>query len=328
MINVGTWQEIDSRVHRSGVWPGFLLGMAFLVFGMAVFAEPAEVAPLGMPLWIIKAIAAYAATLGAVALVSLTVVCLVPVNVRHAAADVLPDVPSEPVIQEGTRVQRALKYELTRDGDAWCFRPAPNHGLRTLGFAVGFALGSLPVYWGCAIWAVHEYLPGCDWPTATRYGTWAATALSVLTAIVCTIWTRRHDQTLCRLTIPMNGENLEFCSTKSRGAKVAGQRQTIPRKLVIAVQLCPWKYVYALPRGKGTLWAVQGLLVLAAEGGDSYHRLPILLTVDMAGAARLMQQLAATLVVPYLYYADAAGWQAEKERAQDRSMLRYGGMRL
>ncbi|HEX7377220.1 MAG TPA: hypothetical protein VF278_08910 [Pirellulales bacterium] len=327
MTNVGNWPEIDSRVHRSGLWPAFLVGLVFLLLGMAVFAEPAEVAPLGMPLWIIQVIAAYAATLGAVALVILTVVCLVPVNVRHAAADVLPDVPSEPVIQERTWVQRALKYELTRDGEAWCFRPAPNHGLRTLGVAVGFALGSLPVYWGCAIWAIHEYLPGCDWPTATHYGTWAATCLSGLTAIVCTIWTRRHDQTLCSLRIPVNGENLEFSSTTSRGAKAARQRQTIPRELVIAVQLCPCKYVYSMPRGKGTIWAVQGLLVLAAEGGASYQRLPILLTIDVTGAARLMQQLAATLVVPYLYDADSAGWQAEKERAQDRSILRHGGMR-
>jgi hypothetical protein len=53
-------------------------------------------------------------------------------------------------------------------------------------------------------------------------------------------------------------------------------------------------------------------------------RLPITLTSDSAGAARLMQRLAATLEVPYLFAADAAGWQAEEARAAKRPSLRVG----
>ena len=72
-------------------------------------------------------------------------------------------------------------------------------------------------------------------------------------------------------------------------------------------------------------WAVQGLLVLASPAETVYHRLPLMLTANFAGAARLMERLAATLGVPYLYDADAAGWQAEARRAKDRPQLKVGG---
>jgi hypothetical protein len=73
-------------------------------------------------------------------------------------------------------------------------------------------------------------------------------------------------------------------------------------------------------------WAVQGLLVLASREEAVYRRLPILLTGDSVGAARLMQRLAYALHVPYLFCADAEGWRAETMRANGRPALRVGGI--
>ena len=42
---------------------------------------------------------------------------------------------------------------------------------------------------------------------------------------------------------------------------VKRQRRAIPRELVAAVQLCPWKFVLARPAAL-TTWVVQGSLVL------------------------------------------------------------------
>jgi hypothetical protein len=99
----------------------------------------------------------------------------------------------------------------------------------------------------------------------------------------------------------------------------------IPRERVVAVQLCPWKYVVG-DRGRETTWAVQGLLVRASSEEEAYERLPLLLTSDFLGAARLMERLADTLQVPYLFSADAVGWRAEDLRAQGRPPLQSGGM--
>jgi len=101
---------------------------------------------------------------------------------------------------------------------------------------------------------------------------------------------------------------------------------TVPRDLVAAVQLCPWKVVTVVSRGRESAWAVQGLLVLKSAEDTSFHRLPIMLTCDAVGAARLMQQLAAVLQVPFLFCADAAGWKAELMQAKNRPPLRYSGV--
>jgi hypothetical protein len=72
--------------------------------------------------------------------------------------------------------------------------------------------------------------------------------------------------------------------------------------------------------------AARGVLVLHFAANIAYPRLPILLTSDVRGAARLMQRLALTLCVPYLFHANEAGWQAEAKRAKIRPALRAGGV--
>ncbi len=95
---------------------------------------------------------------------------------------------------------------------------------------------------------------------------------------------------------------------------------------MVAVQLCPWKFVVGNSSNSLTTWAVQGLIVLAHSDIDTYDRLPILLTSDFVGAARLMHKLGEVLQVPYVYGADAAGWKAETIRARTRPPLKSGGI--
>jgi hypothetical protein len=151
---------------------------------------------------------------------------------------------------------------------------------------------------------------------------------------------RASYRELSRLSIPRNGDDIELDSPEEPDWEKAGlaegiewiflggtkrHRSTIPRALVVAVQLCPWKIVIQGPRAKLCGWAVQGLLVLASPQEAAYHRVPLLLTLDFVGAARLMRRLANTLNVPYLFCADAEGWKAEEIRAKKRPPLEVGG---
>jgi hypothetical protein len=47
-----------------------------------------------------------------------------PAHVRHAAPGVLPNVPQEPVVCEGSFVHGRLTHELWEDARGWQFRPA------------------------------------------------------------------------------------------------------------------------------------------------------------------------------------------------------------
>jgi hypothetical protein len=146
---------------------------------------------------------------------------------------------------------------------------------------------------------------------------------------------------LSSLSIPRSGSSLEFETGQktlpddmglAQGLKwlleggTERQRLTIPRDLVAAVQVCPWQFVMSSTKGRSTTWAVQGLLVLANAQQCESQRLPLLVTGDCAGGSQLMRRLADVLQVPFLFHADAAGWQAESVRASSRPPLRSGGM--
>jgi hypothetical protein len=99
----------------------------------------------------------------------------------------------------------------------------------------------------------------------------------------------------------------------------------IPRHLIAAVQVCAWKYAFSDGNESTTTWAVQGLLVLRNAENDQFQRIPILVTQDFVGLAKLMQALGRALNVPFIYSADAAAWRAEAVRAKTRPPVRSGG---
>jgi hypothetical protein len=262
-----------------------------------------------------------------------------PRCVLHAAPDVLPEVPAEPVISEGSFVHGRLTHELREDAEGWAFRPAGNVWRNDKRFLLGFGVPFLMLFSGLLAWVLHDRLHIVGSPLAAVCGVLVAVFGGGIFFLIGMIM-RSGYRRLPTLTIPCDGTDLALESAdppEFENADLAAwlkwlflgeakrQRRTIPRELLVAVQLCPWKFVRAISEGKSVTWAVQGLLVLASTGEAGYHRLPVMLTGDYVGAARLMQRLAHTLQVPYLFCADAAGWKAEAARAKSRPPLRSGG---
>ncbi|MBL8888873.1 MAG: hypothetical protein JNL67_02770 [Planctomycetaceae bacterium] len=70
---------------------------------------------------------------------------------------------------------------------------------------------------------------------------------------------------------------------------------------LVAVPICPSEYVVGSEAGKATSSGVQSLLVFRVRESGDYNRWPIKVTQDFRKPARLMQTLAQTLGVPYLF---------------------------
>ena len=214
-----------------------------------------------------------------------------PVHIRHAAPDVLPDVPKEPVICEGSVVHGRLTHELCEDAQGWQFRPAGSLRRNDMVFLFGFGIPSMVLFAGLMTWVLHSQLNFAGWPVSALCATTATLVCGGTALAAIGLLMRFGCRRLSRLSIPRNGDNLELDSPLAPKLDNADlmeglkwvffggdkrQRLTIPRALLAAVQLCPWKY--KLPSEIG--WTVQGLLVLASPEEAAYHRLPILLTSD------------------------------------------------
>ena len=262
-------------------------------------------------------------------------ICL-PSRVRHAAPDVFPNVPKEPVICEGSVVHGRLTHELRETVQGWEFQPVRNSWRNDKRFLLVFGIPFLTLFSAVLTWVLHSQLTIAGWPLAAVCGVFATAICGGSVFLLIGMIIRSGYRRLSTLTIPRSGNYLELElaeAAKLENADLAEglkwlfigetkrQRLTIPCELVVAVQLCPWKFAVMTERS----WAVQGLLVLASRDTGVYHRLPILLTSDFVGAAQLMQELAHTMHVPYLFCADAAGWKAEEIRAKERPPLRIGG---
>jgi hypothetical protein len=263
-----------------------------------------------------------------------------PIKVRHAVFDVLPNVPTEPVICEGSIVHGRLTHELCETAQGWEFRPAGGVWRNDRRFLFGFGIPFLILFSGSLTWVFHSQLNLAGWAVSALYGIIVTAACGGSAFLLIYMIVRSGYRRLSKLAIPRNGNELELESAEvpklenadlTEGLKwlfvgeTKRQRLTIPRGQVVAVQLCPWKFVTAGAGARDTTWAVQGLLVLTFSEKTAYHRLPVLLTGDCVGAAQLMQRLAHILQVPYLFCADATGWRTEEIRAKSRPPLRSGG---
>jgi hypothetical protein len=338
--DIPPWPEIESQVPRPGRWLALAVGTLFLLAGAIAFWIVTRFIPAGTPLRIAELAAFIAILLGAAVFFWAIANIVAPAHVRHAPPDLLPNVPREPVILEGSVLHFRLTHELHEDTQGWHFRPASRLWRHDQVFLLGFGLPFAALFTGLTAWALYSQLHVASWPVAALCGAMATGICVGSVWLSLAVIMRASYRRLPRLSIPRNGETLELDAPQELSAKTtdlaAGlkwlflgetkrYRLTIPRQSLVAVQLCPWKYKVAMPRTK-TTWAVQGLLVLASPDEAACPRLPILLTGDLVGAARLMQQLAHILHVPYLFSADAAGWKAEAQRAQQRPPQKVGGM--
>ncbi|MDR3637625.1 MAG: hypothetical protein P4L84_27715 [Isosphaeraceae bacterium] len=331
--------EVESEVYCPGSWLLLTVGTFFLLAGTIGFLTVGGIVPPGIPFWIARGGAGVLASLGAVVLAWTIRRNTWPARVRHAASDALPNVPQEPLIREGSVVHGRLTHELEEGDHGWEFRPRQNLWRNDRWFLLGFGIPFLVIFSGLMTWVLHDQLR-LAWSISIPGGTMATVLCGGSTFLLIGMVLRSGYRRLCRLSIPCHEDDLELDFPEEakleRADLTAGlkwvflgdtkrQRLTIPLEFVGAVQLCPWKFVVAGPGGRQLAWAVQGSLVLVDSPAGEYHRIPLLLTSDFVGAARLMQKLAATLDVPYLFCADAEGWKAEEMRAKDRRPLRIGG---
>lgn len=341
MARLADWPQVESKVHFPGQWLFLIIGSVFVVAGTTVFFVIAEAEPPGLPVWVARFGPTLYAALGAIVLAACIYRRVSPVSVQHAPADALPELSREPVIREGSVVYGRATYELAEEPQRWHFRPARRHRRNDLVFLVGFGVPFLTVFAALLSWVLHERMDVGDWHSA------------ILLAVVATLLTggsalagigtlmRAAHRSLGSLSIPRHGADLELQLPAPThpdqvdliaglGRAFVGESNwrhlTIPREQVVAVQLCPWRYALKSNNRTTHTWAVQGVLVIEGSGDERYERLPMVLTSDHGAAARLMQRLAATLEVPYLFYADAEGWQAERRAAKTRPPIRSGGV--
>lgn len=221
-----------------------------------------------------------------------------------------------------------LKHELAEDVRGWELRPNPHSWRSTGRFLLGSWIFMLALFTGVLGWIIHHD-GGLSWPVALFCGAMPWAFFGGILAAIFVAALRSGYLELRRLRVPRDGGDVELVSPKEKWSfhgVVRDQSEVIPRDAVLAVQLCPWKFLAGDRYNRSGTWAVQGLLVLADPPNGGYRRLPLLLTNDGIGAARLMRQLADVLEVPFLFNADAEGWKAESIRARGRPPLRSGGM--
>jgi len=333
---VETWPEVESVVYCPGKWIALTLGTFFTLVGVIGFFTIGDAVPPGLPVWIGKLCTIPFALLGGIVLVWALWRIFLPVSIRHAVLTEWPDVPMEPVAREGSVLHARVTHELAQEAGQWEFRPHQHLWRNDLRSLIAFGIVFLTAFAGLLTWIFHRELNNAGWAVSAICAIGGTVFCGVPAILLIGLLLRSGYRQLCRLSIPGNGDDLELDLPHTRESEktdlAAGLRWTfvgetkrqclaIPRELVSAVQLCPWHFVLQ----DGATDAVQGLLVLKRSPAGDYYRLPILLTSDVVGGARLLQRLATTLQVPYLFCADAAGWRAEGARAKTRPPLKHGG---
>jgi hypothetical protein len=330
------YSEVESKVHHPGTGLGLFGGGVFFVVGVVALANVHRIVNPGEYIWVFYLGTGLFAAMGGIVLGATLAKRLRPTRVRHAAADVLPDVAGEPV-PEGSGVYFRLTHELVDDGRGGRqFRPATQAWRYDRNFLLGFGIPFGIFFTGLLTWAFHNRY-GFAWPMAATLAIGAALFCGVVPVTLVGFLMRATYRRLGRLDIPRDGGDLEWTEPADPdfdpAAPVKGLRWvsvgdvkrrhvTIPRNQVAAVQLCPWKY----KRDDNEMHSgVQGLLVLTPSAEGVRERIPLFMTGDYDRAALVMQQLAEALEVPYLFHADAAGWQAEEQRAATRPPLKTGG---
>lgn len=232
-----------------------------------------------------------------------------------------------------------LTHELVETDQGWELRPLSRLWLADKRFLLGFGLPFLVASVGLLSWTFHGQ-QGLSWPMSAFLATVLATVCGGTAFVLVGLAMRSSYRGLSALIVrrdgdmwlespePPDADNRDWVAGLRRTfvGPTRKERVTIPRASLVAVQLCPWKLVVGRSGSRSAGWGVQGLMVLAPAGEETYRRIPVLLTGDATGAARLMRRLGDVLQVPFLFGADASGWEAETLRAKNRPALRDGGM--
>ncbi len=337
---MNAWREIDSEIHYvPNPWLGFAAGCFFFLLGVIGTTQISSCPLRGAFLWAFAwgsvSCAAFGAFVVAVAIRRL----FWPLRIRHALPAVLPGVPDEPVLFDGLMVHSHSKLKIVENAEGWDMQPARDRSISDRMILTVIGILAFTACAGTVSGILHDQL-NAKWPAAIAGGA-IATLLFAIPMIVCLrILVRLSYRRLCRMSVSRRGDEISLelpeipeTTRKDLGAALRWafspeDKRTfvvVPRSSLRAAQLCPCLYATGTPRSKEISPAVQGLLVFEGAAPGQYQRLPLLLTSDFDGAARLMQQIAARLGIPYLFSADEQSWQAEKRRAAVRAPLKVGG---
>lgn len=266
MPDVVHYTQGESQVYRPGRWLALVVGTVILLSGSCGFlCFGSDLS--GPPFWLLKLATAVFALMGGTLTIYAIGILVVPARITHASLALLPAVPNEPVITEGWVVHGRLTHELSEDSGGWQIRPAKSLLHNDKRFLFGFGIPFLLIFSTLLTWCLH---------TTMQFGNWAVSAMCALFVTAITAGTsflllgtllRASYQRLARLTIPRDGNDLELDAPAEVVPEkvdldgqlswlflgdVERQQLKIPRNLVVAVQLCPWKH--ALFEGKSKPW--------------------------------------------------------------------------
>jgi hypothetical protein len=327
--------SVESIVHHPASWLVLTAGLIFVGGGIFIYVGASR---QFSPPWPGAVFAACFGGLGAIALLAGLNSILLPKRIRHAPLSSLPGVPTGPVVCEYAAFSGWVRYELESTEGGWELRPSARQWREMRWLWIGF--GIFCFLGGMAFLSRIFHDRGeFGWPGAIVLATIAAYVIVGVTWGLIAEMTRAERRrmttlTYCEARKELMLETPRFRSSKQDEPAFSGawtvasegkrQRLVIPRQLVAAVQLCPWKYRVSSHSEESSSWAVQGVLVLKLQPHRGFERVPMLVTNDYVGAARLMQRAAERLDVPFLFCADADGWAAEDARADDRASRKTG----
>lgn len=252
---------------------------------------------------------------------------------RHAAREVLPEVPRAPVLIDGTIFHGALRHHLVRHGDEWRVAPDPACPRRERRFVLWFSVPFV-VLTEAALWFTSAEGDRVRW-----FFMAGVLVVMPITVLLFAWMMSMMERQLPTLVLPEHGGDLLFLRRGQTPATLALARRlgsgeppaamreearAIPRAAVCAVQLCACHAVVGARTRRGVYEGVELNLAWRGEGG-AIERLTICTVGLAAPLAHLAAALAERLDVPLLHHATAEDWAEERERARHRPPLSSGG---
>lgn len=334
--------ETDTRVHQPGLALALPVALLFILMGSAVgglFEHGLQTALVGRgpfvdnpppppAIWLVRTLAGSCLAVGIAVFLGGLWAAVAPRRVRHASAATLPEVSREPVVWEGLVVQWRVVQELQATPEGWELRPSRAFWRLHGWFLPVFGVTFCPAFAGLLSYLVRDQWHVPNWPLALLLGGTITALCGGPVFLIVAFHQRYIARRLGRLGAPHDGElQLELATAvptttvsellnsellngdvASRPTgKTKRQLLAIPRHRVVAVQVCPCKATLTGRSHRTCTRGLQGLLVLNTLR-DGYARVPLLVSMDCLGTARLMQALAERLNVPFLFAGDSAAW--------------------
>ena len=227
---------------------------------------------------------------------------------RHAADDVLPDVPRSPVNRAEIISYGQLTHAILPTEHGWCLRPRPN------------LFRFRPLYIGSFMLLVAALAIGMiahgDFPRSTKLFAGMMFVMGGAVVVLVVVWfDRRALQQMLTLEVEPAAGVCRINSQPPREVSLAD---------LVAVQLCACRCKLGAKRTAEIFDAVELNLVWTgpaeASDGCPYDRMTLLSTTgELTQQAQLASALADKLGVPLLYHATQEHWRVEREAAADRA---------